>query len=131
MSGFQNSKMMKGQHLIHNLKRGEWIMMIVSTTAIYTMSMTVECYVCVDGMIKTYVFFRLTWYFIIMADENYNRWIIYMTINTTHISYIHSIYSINWSRIYSLLNHCSSWHLLPYFILSIRVHICRSMKTLI
>lgn len=24
------------------------------------MSMTVECYVCVDGMIKTYVFFRLT-----------------------------------------------------------------------
>lgn len=41
-------------------------------------------YDCVDGMIKTYVFFRLTWY-LIMADENYNRWIIFMTIDTTQL----------------------------------------------
>jgi len=30
------------------------------TDTVLMMSMTVECYVCVDGMIKTYVFFRLT-----------------------------------------------------------------------
>jgi hypothetical protein len=91
------------------------------------MSMTVECYVCVDGMIKTYVFFRLTWY-LIMADENYNRWIIYMTINTTQL-----LYPLNSSITIAVQTDPLSIHYssIAVFVLYIQYLVCRRMKTLI